>query len=381
MHDKIRVLNILSDTNIGGAGRYLINFLKYYDRDRFEITVVLPKGSLLIPEVEAQNTPVIQVDGMGDKSLDLHVIQALKKIIRRERPQIVHTHGALSGRIAGKQAGAKVVFTRHCAFPVSPRIQKGPGRWLNKTLNEHYADQIIAVSPAAAENLTDGGIDPKLIHTMMNGVEPVPRRSPEECQALRQTLQLPDGVFTLGILARLEPYKGHQYVLEAAALLKQQGRDFQILIAGKGEYEQELRALAHQLDVEDRVRFLGFVSDVGGLLSILDVQLNASYGTETSSLSILEGFSMGLPAVVSRYGGNPWLVDEGENGLIFPNRDSAGLAACIARLMDEPETLQRMGQRAEEIYRERFTGEIFARNIEAVYLRTLEGDKHEERNK
>jgi glycosyltransferase involved in cell wall biosynthesis len=85
--------------------------------------------------------------------------------------------------------------------------------------------------------------------------------------------------------------------------------------------------------------------------------------------------------VVSRYGGNPWLVDEGENGLIFPNRDSAGLAACIARLMDEPETLQRMGQRAEEIYRERFTGEIFARNIEAVYLRTLEGDKHEERNK
>ena len=84
---------------------------------------------------------------------------------------------------------------------------------------------------------------------------------------------------------------------------------------------------------------------------------------------------MGLPAVVSRYGGNPWLVDEGENGLIFPNRDSAGLSKCLARLMDEPDTLQAMGRRAEEIYRERFTGEIFARNIEAVYLHTLEGDK------
>ena len=377
MADKIRVLNILSDTNIGGAGRYLVNFLKYYDRDRFDITVALPKGSLLVPEVKAQNTPVIEVDGMGDKSLDLSVIRSLREIIRRERPQIVHTHGAMSGRIAGKRAGAKVVFTRHCAFPVPDRVKKGPGRWLNKALNEHYADQIIAVSPAAAENLTDGGIDPKLIHTMMNGVEPVKRKSPEECQALRQRLHLSEDTFTLGILARLEAYKGHQHVLEAASLLKQEGREFQILVAGKGDYEEALRAMAKELDVEDRVQFLGFVSDVAELLSILDVQLNASYGTETSSLSILEGFSMGLPAIVSRYGGNPWLVDEGENGLLFPNRDSQGLAGCVARLMDEPDTLKRMGLRARQIYEERFTGEIFARNIEAVYLRTLEGDRHE----
>lgn len=86
---------------------------------------------------------------------------------------------------------------------------------------------------------------------------------------------------------------------------------------------------------------------------------------------------MGLPAVVSRYGGNPWLVDEGENGMIFPNRDSRGLAECLARLMDHPEALEHMGKGALRIYRERFTGEIFARNIEAVYLRALEGENKE----
>lgn len=375
MADKIRVLHILSDTNIGGAGRYLVNFLKFCDRERFDFLAALPRGSLLLPEVKALDVPVFEVDGMADKSLDFRVIRKLKALIRRERPHIVHTHGSMSGRIAGKQAGARVVFTRHCAFPVSERVKKGPGRWLNKTLNEHYADQMIAVSPAAAENLTDGGINPRLIHTMMNGVEPVPRSSPEECRSLRESLGLPEGRFTAGILARLEPYKGHQHILEAAQLLKAEGREFRILMAGKGDYEAELRAMAKRLEVEDRVQFLGFVTDISGLLSILDVQLNASYGTETSSLSILEGFSMGLPAVVSRYGGNPWLVDEGENGLIFPNRDSAGLARCLARLMDEPDTLRAMGRRAEEIYRERFTGEIFARNIEAVYLRTLEGDR------
>lgn len=379
MSEKIRVLHIISDTNIGGAGHYLVNFLKFFDRDRFALAVALPKGSLLIPKIREQNVPIIEIDGMRDKSLDWTVIRRLKAVIRREHPQIVHTHGALSGRIAARQAGTKVIFTRHCAFPVSDRLKKGPGRWLNKAVNEHYADRIIAISPAAAETLTDGGIDPGRIDTMMNGVEPLVRKSPDECAALRKQYGMRKGSFTAGILARLEPYKGHQYILEAAAILKEQGRELQVLIAGSGSCEGELKAMTRQLGLEDRVYFPGFVQDVAGALSILDVQLNASSVTETSSLSILEGFSIGVPAVASRCSGNPYLVDDGVDGLLFPNQDSRALADCLARLMDEPETLKAMGRRAEEIYAERFTGEVFARNIEAVYLRTLEGDrKHEQ---
>lgn len=212
---------------------------------------------------------------------------------------------------------------------------------------------------------------------MMNGVAPVPRSSPEECQALRERCGVRPGEFVTGILARLEPYKGHLYILEAAKLLKDEGRQIKVLIAGTGGFESELRRAVDQMGLQEQVAFLGFVDQVGPLLSILDVQLNASYGTETSSLSILEGMSMGLPAVVSSYGGNPWLIDDGEDGLIFPNRDSAALAACLRRLMDEPDTLARMGRRASEIFRERFTGEIFAKNVEAVYLTALEGKKHE----
>lgn len=84
---------------------------------------------------------------------------------------------------------------------------------------------------------------------------------------------------------------------------------------------------------------------------------------------------MGLPAVVSDYGGNPWLIDDGEDGLMFPTRDSEALARAVARLMDSPAELARMGRRAEEIFQERFTGEIFAKNIENVYLDTLKGAK------
>ena len=372
----IRVLNIISDTNIGGAGRVLINYLQYADREQFDTAVALPRGSLLKAPLEELHTTVYEVDGIADRSYDKGDVKVLRELICRVDPDIVHTHGALSGRIAAKQCGKKIVYTRHSAFPVPAKLRYPPGRWVNKWMNEHYADRIIAVSPAAAANLTDAGVSPRKITVMMNGVAPVERAGPEACRAFRAKYGLQEGVFTAGILARIEPYKGHLHIVEAAQQLKGEGRKLQVLIAGTGGYEEELRGEVSRRGLEDTVFFLGFQTDVAPVLSVLDVQLNASYGTETSSLSILEGMSMGLPPAVSGYGGTPWLIDDGEDGLIFPNRDSAALARCVARLMDEPDTLRHMGERAVEIFHRRFTGQIFAKNVEQVYLDLLKGVPH-----
>ena len=147
-------------------------------------------------------------------------------------------------------------------------------------------------------------------------------------------------------------------------------------MAGTGAFEARLREIVVEQGVEDEMTLLGFRSDVAGLLSILDVQLNASYGTEATSMALLEGMSLALPSIVSDYGGNPWLVKDGDNGLIFPSRDSEALAGCIARLMDHPEERKQMGCRAREIFQSRFTGEIFAKNVEQVYLDVLKGVPH-----
>lgn len=184
---------------------------------------------------------------------------------------------------------------------------------------------------------------------------------------MRAACGVREGEFVLGILARIEEYKGHLDILSAVKQLREEGRPVRLLIAGTGGFEGTVRARCTEMGLDGCVTFLGFVERVGELLSILDLQLNASYGTETSSLSILEGLSMGVPAVVSDYGGNPWLIDDGEDGLLFRTRDSGDLAHCIARLMDQPELLAQMGRRGQEIFRARFTGEIMARNIESVY--------------
>jgi len=372
----IKVLNIISDTNIGGAGRVLLNYMRDTDRSAFKTMVALPRGSQLKAPLEELGTTVYEVDGLADRSYHRDDVKELIRLIRRVDPDIVHTHGALSGRVAGRRCGKKVIYTRHSAFPVPAKLKYPPGRWVNKWLNEYYSDHIIAVSPASAENLTDAGISSKRITIMMNGVTAVERKTAQECQPLREQWGVQDGEFVLGILARIEPYKGHLHILEAMKLLTEQGRRVRLLVAGTGGYEEELKEQTRQMGLSDRVSYLGFLSDVSAFLSVLDLQLNASYGTETSSLSILEGLSMGLPAVVSTYGGNPWLIDDGEDGLLFENRNSADLARCIARLMDEPDTLARMRIRAKEIFSQRFTGAIFAHNVESVYRKIMEEQKH-----
>lgn len=370
----IRILNIISDTNIGGAGRVILNYLRYADRNKFETLVAIPRGSLLKPLLEEAEVPVYEVDGMADCSYANQDVKALQALIRRVRPDLVHTHGALSGRIAAKRCHVPVVYSRHSAFPVPAKLKYPPGRWVNKLLNEHYADHIIAVSPATRDNLTEGGISPKKITVVMNGVAPVSPISDEQKAALRRSLGLGKDVFTFGILARIEDYKGHLYLVYAAKLLKDRGySNFRILVAGTGAFEEEVTRAVTEMGVEDVVQMLGFRSDAAALLNILDVQLNASYGTEATSMALLEGMSLGLPTIASDYGGNPFVITSGQNGLLFPSRDSAALADAMAELMDHPEEVSIMREKALETYQSRFTGEVFARNTEQIYENVLKG--------
>ena len=369
----IRVLNIISDTNIGGAGRVILNYLRYTDRDQFETLVAVPRDSLLKQPLEAVGVTVLEVDGMADRSFHKDDVKVLQELIAKVKPDLVHTHGALSGRIAAKRCHVPVVYSRHSAFPVPAKLKYPPGRWVNKLINEHFADHIIAVSPATRDNLTEGGISEKKITVVMNGVAPVEATSPEAQAALRAELGISADTFVFGILARIEDYKGHLYLVHAAKLLKERGySNFRVLIAGTGAFEEEVARAVVEMGVGDVVQMLGFRSDVTQLLNIVDVQLNASYGTEATSMALLEGMSLGLPSVVSDYGGNPFVIEDGVNGLIFPSQDSAALAGCMARIMDEPEKAAAMGKAAREAYESRFTGPIFARNTEQIYLNVLQ---------
>lgn len=369
----IKVLNIISDRNIGGAGRCVLNFLKYYDRKYFCVKVVVPRGSLLVAEVKKLEVEVIEVDGIADKSFDIKAISILREIIKKEEPQIVHTHSALSARIAAKTCkGVKIVYTRHSVFPVSKHISKGIGKIANKVINEFLSDEIIAVAEAAKKNLTDAGISDKKIKVILNGVEPLTKVSDERIKQVKLKYNIADNDFVIGILARLNEVKGHIYLIEATKkLVRIKGDKIKVLIVGTGEIENELKEQVNKLGLQDIIIFTGFIQNVNEILSVMDLHVNASFGTEATSLALLEGMSMGIPAVVTDYGGNPGVIRSGENGLIVRTKDSEDLASSILRVIEDDGLRFYMQKRAVDVFNKKFTAKIYTKNIENIYKNML----------
>lgn len=374
---KIKVLQISSDSNIGGAGKCIITFLKNYNRDRFDVCAIVPRGSLLKPEMEETGTKVLEADKIAEKSLSIGGIREICKIIKKVKPDIVHTHGSMSGRIAAKLCGVKVVFTRHSVFEPSPKISKGIGKKINGFINNAAADEIIAVAEAAKDNLTATGVSEKKITVILNGVLPLEKYDDEKRRLTREKLGISQSCKAAAIVARLNPVKGHLYYVRAAKKVIDRGIDAKFFIAGTGECENEIREEIERLNLKDNVIMLGFLSDVEPLMNAVDLQINCSFGTEATSLSLLEGMSVGTPAVVTDFGGNPGVIEDGKNGFLVPIKNPEKMADKIAEIFENDELLKTLSQNAEAVYKEKFTQKVYTENIEAVYERNG-GHKNEQ---
>lgn len=362
----MRITQVISDTNIGGGGKALLNYLAHCDREQFEPSVVLPSGSQLTPLIEKLEVPLLEISAMADQSFDKKAFAPLKKALKELKPDVVHTHGSLVGRMVATSLGKKVLYTKHCAFAPTGFKASGVGKTLVSALDKSLASGVIAVGHSAQENLVASGISPKRIHVLYNGVSALNPISKEERENLRSGYGFSESDFVVGILARVEVYKGHDTLLEAIEILVKKGVPVKLLVAGDGSYLEEFQKKTKALP-EKTVHFTGFVSEVEQVLGAMDVQVNASFESETSCLSLLEGMSLGLPAIASDCGGNPYLIAHGENGLIFPKQDGNALADAILRLKEDKKFYSVLEQGSKSRFLAEFTGEQYARNMEEVY--------------
>lgn len=368
----IRVMNILTDSNIGGAGRLLVNYLRNFDRTEFDMAVVLPENSDLKPFVEETGFPVFEIENGRDKSFDIKAVRELQKLIRTWKPDIVHTHSSFSGKLAAYLCGVKSRFyTRHSAFPPSKRLTTFPGKQICGLVNNTLATDIVAVAQAAADNLTDTGVDPRKITVIINGVDEMRRTSDTERAELKKSLDIDDKTFVCGISARLEPYKGHSYLLDTMKLVLGHHPDTVLLVVGGGSCEAELKKQADSAGISESVRFVGFANDVAPYYNIMDLNLNCSWGTETSCLALSEGMSLCVPAVATTYGGNPYMITDGVNGLLVPEKDSVAMAEAIIRIIDDPALREKLSAGARAMYEQKFTAVAMTRRLEALYKASL----------
>lgn len=370
----MRVLHVISDENIGGAGVLLTNLLGELDSARVSSTVALPERSLLRERIEALGVPTVRLRHDVDR-VDPSAVAEIARCIRASRAEIVHANAALSARVAGRLCGVGVVHTRHCCYPPRGIWRFSPIRLMGGICNRMLSDRVIATADAAAENLRALGIPQGKISVIINGSKPIRAVSDGELEATRRTFSVAPNDFCVGICARLEECKGHDTLLRAARILCDRAPQipFRFLIVGTGARRAALEETVRSLGIADRVRFTGFVSDMAPIYRLLRVNVNCSSGTETSCLALSEGMSAGVPCVASEYGGNRAMIGEGEAGMLFPVGDADALAECILRIATSPDTEAQMRRAALLRYEANYTAKRMADEVASLYERMVKG--------
>lgn len=365
---NMKIMHVLTDSNVGGAGILLENFLKHTSLPKNGITVALPRGARMAERYVACGVRVEELAIRPDCSFSVRDLPLLTAYLRQKSPDILHTHASLGARMAAMGAHIPIrLATRHCAYPVGRVNSALPLRLLRRASDRALTCLTVATAHAAEENLIRLGIPREKILLIRNGAEPLTEYSYADRAAMRDRLGIPQDAFVVGAVGRLVPVKGHMTLLAAARILLSRHTGYRFLLVGGGEEEERLRRAADAPPLRGCVIFTGEVRDTAPYVNLFDAAVNCSVGTETSCLALSEAMSIGLPCIASDFGGNPELVREGENGLLFPVGDSAALAACIERVRGDAALRHRLSVGARERFRNSLNAEAMARAYDALY--------------
>jgi glycosyltransferase involved in cell wall biosynthesis len=361
---------------LGGAEKAMFMLLESLlpgsgDRGKWQPTLLLddqPGAELLAERATALGVPVRLVGPLPLGLEGARGVPALARLLRRERPEVFHAH--MSSPVACKWGLAAAVAARVPA--VLGTVQVGgyepPDRsaYLQLRALARGVDRYLAVSREIAAELVERlGWPAEKIDVVYNAVD-VARVEVEAPPGLREELGGSETRPLVLTPARLDAQKGHRALLEAIP----QVPDAVFLFAGEGPERAGLEALAAQLGIAERVRFLGRREDIPQLLAACDVfALPSLY--EGSSLAVLEAMAAGIPIVSSAIGGTEELIDDGRSGILVAPGDSEALAAALRRLLDDGELRKSLAGRARERVEAGLTRQATASRVEAVYRELL----------
>lgn len=286
----------------------------------------------------------------------------LFQIIRGFKPDVVHTHHlyelfyAWPGALA---CGAGIVHTEHEFFS----LETGKARFFIRLLAK-LCKRITAVNRETAEFLEHllGWPDGR-VATIVNGVDLAALR---DAHPDRAALGLTAQDRVAGIVARLEPVKGHHILFEAFRDVADKIPNAVLLVAGDGSRRTELERLAEELGVASRIRFLGMRRDIPQLLAAMDVVVLASL-EEGLPVSILEAMGAGKPLVASSVGGIPAVVRELETGMLVPPGDARALGQALARLLGDDALAQQLGQGGFRLVSGKYGAKAMVQSYKAIY--------------
>jgi glycosyltransferase involved in cell wall biosynthesis len=368
---RTRVLMVNSTLHIGGAEQVAATLSALIDPRAFELNACyLKEPGLVAEQMLRAGVRVAPVPGLVAGRRDYFTSLKLRKLIKQQRAQVIHTHdihGLIDGAICRLVTpGLRHVHTFH--FGNYPH-RKSQHKRIESSL-WRVPDALIAVGHVQAESIRAFyGIPEKRLRILWNGVDdPFRAGAPSEFANLKQP-----GIPLIGSISTLIEQKGLEHLLEAAAILRNSGESFRLVIAGHGVLKESLHAKARTLGLDDHVKFLGWVSEASRkLIPVCDIFVQSSLW-EAMSVVVLEAMAAGKPMTVTTVGENPHVVLDGKTGLTVPPADARALAESLRRLLRDSTLRETLGLAARRRYEEHFTTQHMVRAHEALYTELTNG--------
>lgn len=375
--DDSRLNILIADFHLQGGGqvRYVVSLARELVRFGHRVTVGCRSGSVLVDAAREAGCEVIDRfnfrAGLHPLSWAADLRRA-KGFIRSERPDILHVNGSQdhwSLALANRGLGFPVclVRTRHNTYTVKEHLP-------NRLLNRAWTDYQIVVCDVVRRTLSlQRAFDFARLCSIHNGVDADQYRpDPGRRAAARADFGYTDDDLVCGIVARMVPAKGHQFLFRAMAQLAKLHPALKVLCLGQGALQEDLKRLAADLHIADRVKFAGFREDMESCLHAVDIGVQPSIDCDTSSFSLKEMMALEIPVIASDYGGLKEIVSDGVEGFVVHAGTVEPLAAALRRMVIAPELRARMGRMGRRRVLADFTVEVFARRTEHAYRRAIE---------
>ena len=383
-HDRVRILRVIARLNMGGPALHVAYLTEGLRKRGYDTTLVA--GSLARGEdsmafvADARGVEVVRIDELGREISPLRDLMAtirLARLIRKERPQILHTHTAKAGtvgRVAARLAGSRkppiVVHTFHGHVL---RGYFGPVRTLLFRLLERWlaagTTALIAVSPQVRDDLVALGVAPRERFVVIRlGIELDERVAPEKKGRgeSRRYLGIPGDRFAVGWIGRMTAVKRTDDVLIAFKSLRDNGVDAVLCMVGDGPDRLPLEQRAHELGVARDTVFLGYQQDVAPFYAAFDALVLPS-GNEGTPVTVIEALAAERPVVATRVGGVPDIVRDGEDGFLVEAGATDDLADRLGRLARDPALRARMGKKGRERVLPRYAVDRLVDDVDELY--------------
>ncbi len=362
-----RILHLIDSWGPGGAETVFADIATGLDSKQFQSFVGLPRASeWLYDEVRRRGTEVMILPSGG--AFDLRHIGRLIAAIRRLQVHVVqaHTFGtSVYANIAALACRVPVVSTFHGLVDVAHT-----DRYRNAKLRLIGAGtgRVVCVSESLRrELLNTSRLGAAQVSVIFNGVD-TEHFHPGHDAAVRASLDADPGVFVLGAVGNVRPAKGYEILLDAAALLRDRGKQFKIAVAGStgGTLFPGLLRQRASLGLDAVVQFVGFRDDAASFLRAVDAYVLPSH-TEGFSLSTVQALASGLPVVSTRCGGPEEIVTNGVDGILVPAGSAIGMADAIERLIGDRALQTRLASAARAVAVGRFSTAIMLSRYERLY--------------